>query len=277
MANKGAGIIIYLEDIARIKRCVKPEYQFAVIWALSQYATDGILPTEAELGEGGMVAFEFIVEKVRDALETYKANSEKRKAAANARWNAEESKPMQTDANGCKRMQTDADATKTETETETEYINRNRNVKVVEEERNLPSQSAAAPAADEKVIAFDGQDLTADIERNHEADVLIMRYGLSKDFATRERLLEDLEKHGSEKLREALEKAVDGNYKERITPNFWRAILAGKGRDSPKGGVGYGQVLTQREYTPQQFATMEVDIDAMDAHGRLPGEVGYGT
>ena len=108
MANKGAGIIIYPEDIARIKRCVKPEYQFAVIWALSQYATDGTLPTEAELGEGGMVAFEFIVEKVRDALETYKANSEKRKAAANARWNAEESKPMQTDANGCKRMQKDA-------------------------------------------------------------------------------------------------------------------------------------------------------------------------
>ena len=277
--EKSVGIIIYPEDMARIKKCVKPEYQFAVVWALSQYATDGILPTEAELGEGGMVAFEFIVEKVRDALETYKANSEKRKAAANARWNAEESKPMQTDANGCKRMQTDADATKTETETETEteYINRNRKITGVVEERNVSRKSATAPAA-ENVIAFDGQDLTADIERNHEADALVMRYGLSKDYATRERLLEDLEKYGSAKLREALEKAVDGNQRERITPNFWRAILAGKGRDSPtNNGVGYGQVLTQREYTPEEFKVMEVAISAIDSHGRLPGELGYGT
>ena len=181
-------------------------------------------------------------------------------------------KENQRKPNETKENQTKQKETLQEQEQEQEHIQEQ------EQEQRITRTREPAPAAAEKVIAFDGQDLTADIERNHEADALVMRYGLSKDYATRERLLEDLEKYGSAKLREALEKAVDGNKKERITPNFWRAILTGKGRDSPtNNGVGYGQVLTQREYTPEEFKVMEVDISAIDSHGRLPGELGYGT
>ncbi len=84
--EKNAGIIIYPEDIARIRRSVKPQYQFAVIWALAQYATDGTMPTEEELGEGGMVAFEFIFEKVQSALENYERGRQQRQEAIRKRW-----------------------------------------------------------------------------------------------------------------------------------------------------------------------------------------------
>lgn len=113
--DKSAGIILYPEDIIRIQRSVKPQYQFAVIYALSRYAMDGTLPTEEELGEGGMVAFEFVFDKVRDALEAYKATSEKRRNAAIARWNA-------NDANAC--TCTDMHTRALYTETETEIINK---------------------------------------------------------------------------------------------------------------------------------------------------------
>lgn len=253
--EKSFGIIIFPEDMARIKRCVKPEYQFAVVWALSQYATDGILPTEEELGEGGMVAFEFIVEKVRDALETYRANSEKRKAAANARWNADECKPMQMDANAYGCIRTDAEAPKTGTETETETVNRNGKVAV---ERNVSSQSAAAPA--ENVIAFDGSDLAEDIRRNNTADDMIADYNLPHDRVTRSALLEDLERHGEARMREVLTTACQSNSREKVTVNFWRAIIAGKGRDSPNG-AGYGEVLRQRKYDAAYFASLETDLE----------------
>lgn len=75
----------------------------------------------------------------------------------------------------------------------------------------------------------------------------------------------------------------------RSSMRDWRAALrnwernefsgnASGARDSPKdSGVGYGQILRQREYTPTQFGAMEMDLDAADEHGRLPGEPGYGT
>ena len=84
--KKGVGITLYPDDIERIRQSVKPQNQFAVILALSRYVTDGIMPSEDELGESGMVAFAFIFEKVDGALRRDRAKSEKRKQAAEARW-----------------------------------------------------------------------------------------------------------------------------------------------------------------------------------------------
>lgn len=257
MANKSAGIIIFPEDIARIKRCVKPEYQFAVIYALSQYATDGVLPTVDELGEGGMVAFEFIFDKVRDALETYEKGRQQRQEAIRKRWEKSEQETIRNDTTVYDRIRPNKSEYKTETETE--IIN--RNVKV-EEERNVSSQSAPAPAADENVIAFDGSDLAEDIRRNNVADDMIADYNLPRDRVTRSALLEDIAAHGEDRMRDVLTRACQSNTRDRVTVNFWRAILSGKGRDSPKGnGVGYGEVLRQREYTPDYWKSIEVDLD----------------
>ena len=136
------GIILYPEDINRIKRCVKPQYQFAVIYALAQYATDGVMPTIDDLGEGGMVAFEFVFDKVRSALDSYEKGRKQRQDAIRKRWDTEEYEKPQNDTTVYDRIRPNQTEPKTETETETET----KRVVVVED----------APAA-ESVIAIDGK------------------------------------------------------------------------------------------------------------------------
>lgn len=227
--SKSVGIVIFPEDIERIKRCVKPKYQFAVILALSQYAVDGTMPTEEELGEGGMVAFEFIFDKVADALQTYHENSEKRKAAANARWNADECKPMQADAHECKRMHMDADALLKETETETETETENKKSTVTRSR----SSRFIAPTVDE-VKAYCQ-------ERQNKVDPQkFVDYYTANGWRVGKNPMKD-----------------------------WRACVRtwekngydGGNRDSPNdNGVGYGQILRQREYDDDYYASLEVDL-----------------
>lgn len=248
-----------------------------IVLAALDYIGDGTLP-DFELRS----VLDLTWRRVKRHIDACAAKVDKMSALGKAGGEASANKRKQARASESQAEASEAEANASDHEAK---ATNNKYQKQMQMQKQMQKQEVVeeygrepAPAAAENVIAFDGQDLTADIERNHEADALVMRYGLSKDYATRERLLEDLEKYGSAKLREALEKAVDGNQKERITPNFWRAILAGKGRDSPtNNGVGYGQVLTQREYTPEEFKVMEVDISAIDSHGRLPGELGYGT
>lgn len=136
--------------------------------------------------------------------------------------------------------------------------NHNHNQEHKEEEEVY----APAPAADENVIAFDGSDLAEDIRRNNVADDMIADYNLPRDRVTRSALLEDIEAHGEDRMREVLTRACQSNTRDRVTVNFWRAILSGKGRDSPKGnGGGYGEVLRQREYSPDYWKSIEVDLD----------------
>ena len=234
------GIILYPEDINRIKRCVKPQYQFAVIYALAQYATDGVMPTIDDLGEGGMVAFEFVFDKVRSALDSYEKGRKQRQDAIRKRWDTEEYEKPQNDTTVYDRIRPNQTEPKTETETETET----KRVVVVED----------APAA-ESVIAIDGKDIREDIERNQIADELILSYRLGRDDRTREALLHDLAEHGEARMREVLDKAADGNTREKISVNYWRAILADKSRASPKG-------YQQRAHDQSYWDSIEVKFDA---------------
>ena len=270
--DRSAGIILYPEDIDRIRRSVKPQYQFAVIFALSRYAATGELPTEAELGEGGMVAFEFVRDKIDAALESYRTNSEKRRAAASARWDANGCKPAQTeeaDANGCKRMQTDAYASKTETETET--------VTGTGTETEMEDGAREwRPQPTDTVTGIDGQDLSEDIRRNETADAMIRRYNLPRDLPTREKLIADLAAHGEDTMRRVLEKACESNTRERVTAAYWRAILQndGKGKPARASPALQGYVTGADHRDEAYFKALEVDLDEEDDLIRHPPEAG---
>lgn len=257
--DKAPGIILYPEDIERIKRSVKPEYQFAVIYALAQFATTGELPTEAELGEGGIVAFEFIFDKVSDALQKYHETSEKRKAAVNTRWTSNESKSIQTDTNGFKSIQMNSKVTKTETETEKKSINvKPKEVEVV--------NNAPAPATD-NVIAFDGSDLTADIRNNQKAQELAARYlprgRTPMEFDPRVgALAEDIGTHGAEKVEAALREAARCDNRGGVSIAFYRTILGNLGKEKPPNKAAAGD-YQHRQYTEADFKAMEVDLDAL--------------
>ena len=84
---------------------------------------------------------------------------------------------------------------------------------------------------------------------------MILSYRLGRDDRTREALLHDLAEHGEARMREVLDKAADGNTREKISVNYWRAILADKSRASPKG-------YQQRAHDQSYWDSIEVKFDA---------------
>lgn len=255
--DKTPGIILYPEDIERIKRCVKPEHQFDVIYALAQFATSGELPTEADLGEGGMVAFEFIFDKVNEGLEKFRQNQQQRKDAVAARWQKEAETP-QEDTIEYERIRPNTDECETvrktskqkqKLKTEKETINVNQKEAVVD--------NAPAPAPDDRVIAFDGSDLTEDIHRYDLADSMIRTYGMVDSDTTRDALIEDLAKYGEAKMREVLKKAAMSNSRAKVSVSFYRTILEDKGGKS-RAAPDY----QRRQYDDNYFSSIEVNLDA---------------
>lgn len=257
--DKTPGIVLFPEDIQRIKRSVRPEYQFAVILALANFATTGELPTIDDLGEGGMVAFEFIYDKVADALQKYQETSEKRKAAVNARWNTNESDPIQQDTNEYKRIQPDTNVSKTKTETETEIEIESINVNQKED------VGGDAPAPTGKLLAFDGSDLTQDVQRSRDAEMLVAQYlppsrtPIEYDPRVAE-MAALIDKHGAEKVKSAIKTAVSSDNRGGISIAFLAAILDEKGaKKSRAAPVDY----QARQYSASEVKGMEVDIDAL--------------
>lgn len=252
--DKTPGIILYPEDIERIKRSVKPEHQFDVIYALAQFATTGELPTEADLGEGGMVAFEFIFDKVNEGLEKFRQNQQQRKDAVSARWQKEAETPKDdTTVYDRIRPNTDENETirksskqKQKLKTETESINVNPKEAVVDN----------APAPDDRVLAFDGTDLTEDIHRYDLADSMIRTYGLVDSDTTRDALIEDLAKHGEARMREVLKKAAMSNSRNKVSVAFYRTILEDKG-----GKARAAPDYMKRQYSDDHWKSIEVNLD----------------
>ena len=135
--------------------------------------------------------------------------------------------------------------------------------KHIQEQEEIYAREETAPADDGLVLGIDGNDLSEHIAQNQLADSLILRYRLSSDDITREALIHDLGEFGEDRMREVLTEAAQSNSRERVSVKFWRAILNGKGRDSPKkdSGFGYGEVLRQREYSPDYWKSIEVNLD----------------
>lgn len=255
--DKTPGIILYPEDIERIKRSVKPEHQFDVIYALAQFATTGELPTEADLGEGGMVAFEFIFDKVNEGLEKFRQNQQQRKDAIAARWQ-KETETHQEDTDEYDRIRPNTDEYETvrksskqkqKLKTETESIN-------VKPKEEAVVVKTAAPA-DDRIIAFDGTDLTEDIKRYDLADSMIRTYGMVDSDQTRNALIEDLEKVGEKKLRDVLKEAALSNSRSKVSVKFYRAVLEGKGGKS-RAAPDY----MKRQYDDDHWKSIEVNLDA---------------
>lgn len=137
----------------------------------------------------------------------------------------------------------------------------NANVPVIQSNPNPnPNPNTESERARDPVIGIDGSDLSQSIFRNRQVDALVNRYRLSSDDVTREKLLEDLEQYGEARVHDALEKAAEGNTKDRISPNYWRAILANKG--SPK------KDFATRNYSKDDYNSVVIDLS------QLPGDAG---
>ena len=104
--------------------------------------------------------------------------------------------------------------------------------------RTPPTATPTAAATDAPVTAFDGTDLSAELEANRQAQALIRRYGLADAEATFCALMEDIGTRGIDAVRSALEDAARSDNRGGISVRYYRAILANQGKARPVRGLG---------------------------------------
>lgn len=188
--------------------------------------------------------------------ETNKANGSKGGRPKNP------TKPNETEKNRKKPKETEENPTKpNETkknhEQEQEQEQSQEQEQYQEQEQEQEHINAPAPATDDRILAFDGTDLTEDIKRYDLADSMIRTYGMVDSDQTRNALIEDLEKHGEQKLRDVLKEAALSNSRQKVSVKFYRAVLEGKGGKS-RAAPDY----MKRQYTDDHWKSIEVNLDA---------------
>lgn len=114
-------------------------------------------------------------------------------------------------------------------------------------------------------MAFDGSDLTQDIQRSRDAEMLVAQYlppsrtPIEYDPRVAE-MAALIDKHGAEKVKGAIRTAVTSDNRGGISIAFLAAILDEKGaKKSRAAPVDY----QARQYSASELSSMEVDIDAL--------------
>lgn len=132
-----------------------------------------------------------------------------------------------------------------------------------EQEQEQEKKDAPAPAG--RLLAFDGSDLTADVQRSRDAEMLVAQYlppsrtPIEYDPRVAE-MAALIDKHGIEKVKGALKTAVSSDNRGGISIAFLTAILDEKGAKKSRAAPADYQA---RQYSASEIKGMEVDIDAL--------------
>lgn len=145
---------------------------------------------------------------------------------------ADESNAKQNEAEVSKAKQTEADGSKSEQNAHTQYHDHDNDHDQYHNHDDVVVRATAAPAA-EPVEAFDGSDMTDAIATQREVERLIKRYGLPDSDATMDAVLDDIERHGMDAVRNALKTASLADNRGGISVNYYRSCLGAKPRAEP--------------------------------------------
>jgi hypothetical protein len=126
-------------------------------------------------------------------------------------------------------------------------------------------EEAPTTTTTDPVIGIDGQDLSESIRMNAEVDVLLRTYRLSE--AVRGDLLEDIDKHGLDKVKRVIHEAAQSDTKGGLSIRFIRACLENDGKTKPqRAAPGSGKAFDQMlRYTPEErkktYSAAVLDFD----------------
>lgn len=257
MARQPKGFVLYKDDLETLNEMLEASEAFAVILALSEYATSGEKPEKGDLTPAAHMAFAMMSRKIDDAMAKYADVSEKRANAAKASKESKTSNCMQNE-------QLHANAAKAANETEKKV---NESDLEIESESEIEIESDLHKKEEEKracarvtAAAAPHEDLTAQIEANQQAEQLIRRYKLPCTEVVLEALLEDGQKYGFEKVEDALKKASLSDNRQGLSVNFYRAVLTGAGKKAARA-TRNGDHMQRHEYTDEDFRNMAIDLD----------------
>ena len=209
----------------------------------------------------------FIWPVLRQHIDRCAQNVEAKKAAG-SKGGRRKSEDKQVEAEESKPKQTEAEESESKQNAHTQYHDHDndhdhnhKNDEVVARAR----ASAPTTATPEPVIGIDGTDLSDVILLNAEVDDLLRKYRLSE--ALRDDLLDDIGKHGLDKVKRVMHDAAQSDTKGGLSIKFIRACLANDGKPKPeRSPAGKGQKDTMQRYTneerKQNYSAAVVDLDA---------------
>ena len=221
----------------------------------------------------------FIWPVLRQHIDRCAQNVEAKKAAGskggkvgkNAKQSeAEESNAKQTEAEASRNKQTEADESESKqnahTHNHNQYHNHDHNhVEVCNARARVSTPPAAA---DDGIIAeIDGEDLSEAIELNAQVDTLLRKYKLSE--AVRDGLLDEIGKHGLDKVKRVMQEAAESDVKGGLSLRFIRACLENDGKAKPtRAAPGRKSGDTMLRYSQEErkktYSAAIVDFDEVD-------------
>ena len=136
---------------------------------------------------------------------------------------------------------------------------------------DAPAQTGQAHTKQQEQAQEHEQDHGQKHEHEHgqaqrqeqRARALAARYALPEGDVCVRALCEDIERHGEQAVIAALQAASQSNSRPKLSVNFYRAVLAGKGRGSPpRGALAPMQRYTQQERRETYSAAIvNLDLD----------------
>lgn len=117
------------------------------------------------------------------------------------------------------------------------------------------------------VFGLSADEMSGLIETNDRVEKLVRRCMPPWSDVKHQRVLEDVEKHGIEKVEAAMIKSAEDTKGPNSLP-FYRRVLESLGTPKPTGAAhGY----QTRSYSAAEFSGMETDLDAIFDDGRKTG------
>lgn len=224
-----------------------------IVRAAMDYAFNGVLPefeTRSVLG--------LTWRRMKSYIDQCEKTAEK-----NRENGSKGGKPTETQRNQVKHNVTQPNPAEP-TQTQTNHY-QDQDHKQDHKQEQEQEQKENAPAPTGRLLAFDGSDLTADVQRSRDAEMLVAQYlppsrtPIEYDPRVAE-MAALIDKHGAEKVKSAIKTAVSSDNRGGISIAFLTAILDEKGaKKSRAAPVDY----QARQYSASEVKGMEVDIDAL--------------
>lgn len=212
----------------------------------------------------------FIWPVLRQHIDRCTQNVEAKKAAG-SRGGSRAKADKQTQADAIRQKQSEAEASESkQTEADASESKRNAHTKYHDHEydhdqyndEEVSACARDASASSSAVEGIDGTDLSQAIALNAEVDKLMAKYRIAE--YNRDALMDEVGKHGLDKIREVLKSAAESDTKGGLSIKFIRACIETHGKAKLARAAPTHDPHMQR-YTPEErratWGAAVVDFD----------------
>lgn len=238
-----------------------------LIMAMMAYAYRGEEPEFTGVEKFIWPVLRQYIDRCAQSVEAKKAAGSKggKGSKAEKRAQADGSNAKQSEAEASKANQNEADGSESKQNAHTKYQYHDQyHTHDHDHKEECNAHAREGEPSSTTVEGIDGSDLAESIRLNTEVDALLMTYKLSE--AVRGDLLEDIEKHGLEKVKRVMQEAARSDNRGGLSIRFIRACLASDGKIKPsRAAPSATHDPHMQRYTPEErkatYSAAVLDFD----------------